>query len=263
MDTYDKIAIAQIVLYSIFLAGAIYLALVHGFGRNAGWLYLVLFSLIRIVGSAFRVATLNSAAIWLFIGWNTLNSIGVSPLILILLGLLSRVLVNIRKSRPTQLNPHHLRLTQALVVVGLVLGIVGGVKTGLASVAAKATVEYKAESKVGLGLLVGGYALLCATTVIIGAQVKSADPAEWRIIPTVAASLAFVLVRLVYSCIRVYGDSGSDGSVGEYFGMSVLMELFVVLICEAVGFSLRKLRHGRFARSGARDHVDALPESKA
>jgi len=269
----NRISIAEICVYTPFLLIALLLSSRHGFGRNAGWLYLILFSVIRILGSALALATLNDPTnVGLATGAATLQTIGLSPLILTMLGLLGRVLESVRHNRKTLLDPRALRFVQTLVLVGLVLGIVGGVRFGSDAAAAATRAArgggyvapaIRTESKAGLGLMVAGYAILAVATVLVGAQVRAAEPGEKRLLGAVAAALPFVLVRLVYSCIgtfggpdanfRALGAGGAGPLYADYFlGMAVIMEMAAVAVIEGVGLTLRAVPKGErttFAQS--------------
>lgn len=90
----EKLAIAQLVIYiPIFiLAASIVIRLC--FHRTQGWIYLNIFSAVRIVGSVFEVLRQH---IPMNISYTTaariLQSVGLPPLILASLGLLRRVYV--------------------------------------------------------------------------------------------------------------------------------------------------------------------------
>lgn len=127
----NQVAIAVLCVYVPALAIAVLLAVRHGFRRSAGWLYLVLFCLIRVVGASMQLATINDPTnTSLYVGAFTLNSIGLSALILIMLGLTSRLVESIQQSQNVLVNPRSLRLVQTVVMVGLILGIVGGTRMG-------------------------------------------------------------------------------------------------------------------------------------
>jgi hypothetical protein len=242
---HNRISIAVVVIYTPFLLGGIYLSIRHGFGRNAGWLYLILFSLIRLIGAALDLATINQPTnIGLYVGSATLQNVGVSALILVLLGLIGRALASIQKTTRTVITPQHLRLVQTLVLVGLILGIVGGSKSS-SSFQQTGTLQSNSESTAGLGVIIAGYAILCASTILIATQVNYAEAGERRLIAAVGLSLPFVLVRLIYSCIGTFGNDKNfkpiTGNVWIQLGMAVIMEMIVVLICEAVGFTLKKI----------------------
>jgi len=63
----------------------------------------------------------------LYEGSAILNNIGLSPLTLAALGLLSRLLDSINKSKHAFVQQWWLRIIELIVLVGLILGIVGGV----------------------------------------------------------------------------------------------------------------------------------------
>lgn len=93
LDQHGDLAIAVLVFYVLGLPIAIYVCIRHGFGRQMGWLYLILLPVTRILGSAFELADENTTPpkIWLYIAAAILNSIGLVPLLLCLMGVLKRV----------------------------------------------------------------------------------------------------------------------------------------------------------------------------
>jgi len=81
-----------------------------------------------------QLATINSPTnAGLYEGSAILNNIGLSPLTLAALGLLSRLITSINKSTHSFVKQYWLRVIELIVVVGLVLGIVGGVVSQLQS----------------------------------------------------------------------------------------------------------------------------------
>jgi hypothetical protein len=64
----------------------------HGFNRQAGWIYLAIFSVIRIAGAGFTISQTQNPTNKTDIEWAaTLDAIGLSPLLLATMGLLKRV----------------------------------------------------------------------------------------------------------------------------------------------------------------------------
>lgn len=269
----NAVSIALVAIYTPLLIVALLLAYRQGIGRNAGWLYLILFSTVRIVGAALDLATLSSTStnpnISLRIGAATLQAIGLSPLTLTMLSLLSRVFGpehgRIGRLRtPADL----LRLVQLLVLAGLVLGIVGGVKTGTQVSNAASSGQPNAaapavptETTAGTALMIAGYGLLALATIAAavrafgrqGADVATEERFESRrIVSGVAAALPFVLVRLVYAAVGTFSGDGNFKSFGihgsQYIaylvGMSVVMEIFAVIILEGVGLTLTRQVRG-------------------
>ncbi|KAK3944278.1 protein kti12 [Diplogelasinospora grovesii] len=248
----DKIAIAIICVYVPSLFVAIFLALRHGFGQNAGWLYLVLFSTVRIVGAAFQLAQINDPLnISLITGALILLSVGFSALVLVMLSLLGRVLESIRTSRPTHVHPHYLRAVHLLVVAGLALSIVGGSQMGgIISDAFKsskppATFEMPIESKAGMAIMIAGFGIVVIVTAVTGSQISAAEHGEKRLLLAVALAIPFVLVRLIFSSLATFGtnpDFRSFNGSAKYpdylLGMAVIMEMAAIIIFEAVGLTL-------------------------
>lgn len=86
------LSILEVVVYIPALFMALWMAYRHGFGRSSGWIFFVIFSLLRVIGSCCYLATIsNPTSTNLYITWAVCNSIGLSPLTLACIGLLSRV----------------------------------------------------------------------------------------------------------------------------------------------------------------------------
>jgi hypothetical protein len=267
LTTVNKISIAELAVYTPALAIAFLLSWRHGFGRNAGWLYLIIFSVARLLGAALQLATIDQPTnTGLLTGAATLQNVGLSPLLLTALGLLGRVIESARHgSGSAELlpSPRILRLVQTVVLVGLILGIVGGVKLGVkvsdaAADAARTGRPFAypptpTESTAGLALLVAGFGLLAGATALCALHVRSAERGERRLLGAVAAALPFILVRVIYSCMstfannpdfRQFGGSGGDTAASYLIGMAVVMEMVAVAIFEGVGLTLRRIPKG-------------------
>lgn len=256
----NRISIAEIIVYTPALAIAIVLANRHGFKKASGWLYLILFSLIRIIGAAMDLAsTQHPGNNSLSSGTNALNNAGVSPLILVSVGLLTRVLVGLEKRTSTLLQPRMLRLIQLAVMVGLLLSIVGGIKFGNelsdatsrqpVDVAALRSLSNPTESLAGTALMILGFVALVLATAMLSLQLRSVERGERRLIGTVAATLPFVLVRIIYAAVATYhtwNPNFHSYVAGPHYyaymiGMCVVMEMITIVILEAVGLTLQQL----------------------
>ncbi|KAI2639569.1 hypothetical protein GGS26DRAFT_540694 [Hypomontagnella submonticulosa] len=241
----NNISIAEIVLYVPALFVAVWLAIRHGFGRNAGWLYLIVFSLARIIGASLQLATISDPTnISLYIGAATLQNIGLSPLIMVQLGLIGRAIGSIRKSTNSFVTEQRLRLIQLLVLVGLILGAVGGSQSGQ-SVADTGKYTVSGLSQAGTGLTIAGYVLLVFSTAAVATQLSHMEQGEKRLVLAVGLSLPFILVRLAYSAESVFGNNPDfnqlSGSTNIQLGMAVIMEIIVVVIVESIGMTLNKI----------------------
>ena len=89
----DGISILELIVYLPCLFLALWLAVHHG---NAAWSLLILFTIIRVVGSCCQLATIsNPSDIGLDTAAIICNSVGLSPLILTCVGLLARAYVSL------------------------------------------------------------------------------------------------------------------------------------------------------------------------
>lgn len=239
LDTYDDIAIATIVIFTIYLIGGIVLCIKHGFFKSSGWRFLIILALARLIGSSLRLATINDPTNEsLYIGWATLNGLGLAPLILMLLGLLGRVFDSINRQGHVVVTPPFRHLIEVLMVAGMILLIVGGTESDFFVVNDEPQVRYSGISRGGTGIFVAVTALLIIETLLAFRSQGYIAQGEHRIVIAVVICLPFVIVRLVYACIVVLG--GVQSNRWLYLGMLVIMEMIVVLICEILGFTLDK-----------------------
>jgi len=242
IDFYDRVAIATIVVFSFYLIGGVWLCIKHGFHKSSGWRFLIILALARLIGSSLRLATINDPTNDnLYIGWMVLNGLGLGPLVAMLIGLLTRAFEGITETRGGDFvfrvayqKPVHL-----LMLVGLILVIVGGTDSDFAvDAAGDPTVDYAGLSVAGIAIFVAVTGILLLEEALAATHWRWVPRGERRIVATVGAALPFVIVRLVYSCIEVFGDV--TPSHGEYVGMFVVMEMIIVFMCEVLGFTLDK-----------------------
>ncbi|KAI0481628.1 hypothetical protein F4859DRAFT_427100 [Xylaria cf. heliscus] len=243
LSTHNIISIVQIILFLPFLAIAIFLCIRHGFGRNAGWLLLVIFSLVRIVGASLQLATISQPdSIGLYIGSLTLQSVGLSPFIVMMLALLNRVLESIEKTRSTLIKPRMLRFVQLIVIVGLILAAIGGSNSGT-SFAQTGVYQISDLSQAGIALTIVGFVLLVLATAVIATNISAAEPGEKRVLLAVALSLPFLFIRVLYSAIGTYNPTSSfsllRGNIYIFLGTAVIEEFIMVIIIEGMGLTLQ------------------------
>jgi tryptophan-rich sensory protein len=87
----DGVAVWRLVYFTFALVGSLVASWKHGFGKNSGWIYLAIFSIIRIINSSAQLATVSgnnptAATVAAVTGF-----LGLSPLLLASLGLISRM----------------------------------------------------------------------------------------------------------------------------------------------------------------------------
>ncbi|KAJ4157921.1 uncharacterized protein LMH87_008477 [Akanthomyces muscarius] len=240
MNKQDHIAMAEIVVYAFYLVGGIYLCVKHGVSRAAGFRFLVILALARLIGSSMLLATLSDATNQsLYTGWAVTNGVGLGPLILMLVGLLSRTFDWINRGGSIVLHPLVTRLVQLLMLVAVVLVIVGGTLSDYTTDGTSVIVHYNTMSKVGMALMI-------VVVVIAAGQLglafihKDRIPAgETRLLPAVSLAIAFTIVRLIYGCVVILSDT--NPSIWVYLVTGVIMEFVICLIVEVIGFNLHKI----------------------
>ncbi|EOD45427.1 putative transmembrane protein [Neofusicoccum parvum UCRNP2] len=206
------ISIALIILYTPILLVAIFLTIRHGLGRSSGWRFLLSFALARLLAASFQLATIaHPTNLSLYIGEWVLLGIALSPLELVSLGFLSRVIASINKTRETLVTPRHVRLVQLLNTVGLGLAIGGGVQAGNAVGDGGALVA-PTITKVAVALFIASFACIVGVAVLV-----------WPSVGTTAFNPV-------------------TGNVWVLFGMAFVMELVIVIIFEGVGLTLKKVK---------------------
>ncbi|KAI0909840.1 hypothetical protein F4823DRAFT_562532 [Ustulina deusta] len=239
----NDISIAQIVLFVPFLAVALLLCVRHGFGSNAGWLFLVLFSLLRIVGASLQLAaTAQPDNLGLFFGSLTLQGIGLSDFIIVLLALINRALESAERARNVIVNPRVLYWAQVLVLVGVILGAIGGSQAG-SHYAETGVYQVSSLTQASISLTIAGFALLVIATALLGLSVSHVEAGEKRVVLAVALSLPFLLVRVLYQAIGTFNRHSAfnsvTGDVNVFLGTAVIEEIIIVLIIEGIGLTLQ------------------------
>jgi len=278
LDYRNDVSIALIVIYVPALLIATFLAIKHGMGRSSGWIYLILFCLARIIGPAMQLTTISLSPPSeknepLDTGSAILQNIGLSPLMLAALGFLSRLLSSISKAHHTAIHPRMIQALQIIIIVALILGIVGGVDAAtnyenIINAGGKALYHPTTLNKAGTSLFVVSYAILVGFVAITFPSVQHAEAGEKRLFLAVALSLPFILVRLVYSCLSTFANKRDfnllDGNVTILLCVALIEEIICVIIYEATGLTLHKLRKEEHveATTQLRNEDDAQAQSE-
>ncbi|KUJ18921.1 uncharacterized protein LY89DRAFT_582774 [Mollisia scopiformis] len=238
VSTSEAIAYAEICVYIPTFILTLFVVFRHGFKRQAGWIYLAIFSLIRVAGAGFKIAQSHNPTNKTDIEWAAiLQSVGLSPLLLASMGLLKRVnvaansgIANIITKRATA----HSRRSRVIQIaalptmIALALAIIGG--TDEADSDASDISNGKKYMKIAVIMFFCIYLLLCALTVITMTDVGNAPRGEKRIYIAVLAALPLLAVRLLYSILAAFVNN-NDFSI---FGGKPLIQLFMAIIEEFV-----------------------------
>ncbi|PBP17019.1 hypothetical protein BUE80_DR012180 [Diplocarpon rosae] len=242
----NVLSVVIIAFYSPAFFLSIFFCSRHGFSPNTGFLFLIVFSLIRLAGAAVELATIHYSASPQAAGVLqtvalVLSFTGVSPLLLSTLGLLYRVRFGMVKIYPTTIKPLHLVLLRLPVVAGLVLCDEGAIDVG-SRFAATGRLAVPLTSRVGV--VVFGVVSLATTslTLVLLKMRARFDVGDRYVLYAVAASLPLIFARLIYGLLGAYAAPPEfgffQGSVLLMGCMSVLPEMLVVVIYSILGVCL-------------------------
>ncbi|KAI0432012.1 hypothetical protein F5Y09DRAFT_329958 [Xylaria sp. FL1042] len=91
----DATAIVQLILFVVYLASGIFLCHKHRRRRSGGWSIIVIFSLLRIIGASFQLATIFFPTRSEYAGALVTESIGIAPPIGTSAAMLARLLTGV------------------------------------------------------------------------------------------------------------------------------------------------------------------------
>ena len=246
------LSIVEVAVYVPCLVTALFLSARHGFSKSAGWYFLVVFCLARIIGPAMQIATSGyPTSTALYTGYTILQSVGLSPLLLATLGFLSRLLDSINRSHTALISTRVLKFIELVLLVALILGIVGGINASEDVTKNGGVYKVPTISKVASGLFIASYAAIVVATILITFSVRRAEAGEKRILVAIAFSLPFLLVRLIYSTITTFSHSKLfsplSGSIVILVCMALIEEFVIVAVYEGTGLTLNKISKHRVA----------------
>ena len=242
------LAAAELAFFGVAFVVSIAVNIRHGFGRSSGWLYLVVLSILRIIGAAAVIysETKNDYTQSLIEVAAITSSIGLAPLLLALSGIIARV-NNGMSSRG--LNTTIFRVIQLVGVAALVLAIVGGVK-----VIGGASDPHSSSTKTGQHLMEASYILFLAlyifvagVTILTSTRRGDMLPGEHTLLYAGLAALPFILVRALFGVLVAFAKPGGtfyieDVNVYCEAFMQFLMEAITVTIFAIAGLMTPKLK---------------------
>ncbi|KAI9825306.1 MAG: hypothetical protein M1819_000552 [Sarea resinae] len=234
-DEHAHVSVAEVVYYFPVFFLAIWLTIKH---RSSGWCFLILLSVLRIVGPACLIASESS------IGTKTdftiaaiFSSVGLSPLILSMLGLIHRAHRGITNSHGLPSLWFH--LLHVTVLAALALAIVGGIKESHDSSSDVSTGHALVKAAIVLFTVI----FLVQAGIALFTLARIQHVAERRIIYAVCISLPFLAVRLAFSLAGAFDTKSLtfnvlDGNVWAFAFMALFEEFIVVGLYLALGFLL-------------------------
>src|SRR5271154_1527103 len=172
----EALCIVEIIYYVPALLPAVYVIKKHGFGRQLGWIYLVILGILRLIGAATGIAAIHSPSLGLIECSTITFSVGLSPLLLALLGILQRLSEGMKGQG---ISPQIFRVCHIPIIVGLILAIIAGTKEYDTNTSTRN--DGYTYAKTGIILLVVGFMILVAMTLAIFGKKRHILEGEHRL----------------------------------------------------------------------------------
>ncbi|KAF7896747.1 uncharacterized protein EAF01_009150 [Botrytis porri] len=264
VSTEKGIAYAEIIAYAVALPIAIFVIFSQGFKKKLGWVYLGLFSVVRIAGAIFELRSTHvpvntSDAKWSII----LQSVGLSPLFMATYGLLSRTTDIISgytqvgtpfemqhggyykpsNSTSGSLRSRFIQLMHIPTMIALALCIVGGTREfdGTSSKISSG----RNLTKIGIAMYIGVYIVQIALVIVTFKDHYKIPPGHGRVFWAVVIANPFLAVRLFYSILAAFTSIKSfsvlDGSALVRLFVAIIEEFTVVALYLLAGLITPKL----------------------
>ncbi|KAG2123609.1 hypothetical protein DEU56DRAFT_829381 [Suillus clintonianus] len=252
LDTQGILAAVTIAMYVPFLLVSAMLVSKYGIRRGDGWILLLVFCLIRVLGGALLIAAEEVTPVntSLYIGGYALEASGLSPLLLCTLGLLHSIF---QTPDGFQRYNRQFRLLEILGMVALILTIIGISNASSSGSDSSANTMRRA----GVILFVALYAILVGVCLFLWTQVHSVMRYRKQLLKAISIALPFLAVRTIYSVLSTFSSSTfvttgatqvntSDlakfnmftGEWQIYLVMDMLMEYAIVIVYSVAGLVL-------------------------
>lgn len=233
----DGVAVIQLFFFAIFLVFGFILCFRHGFRRSEGWVILITFSLLRLIGASFQLASINYQTDSVYGGALICEGIGLAPLTLLNIGIFGRLNKYAKKI-------HHkaFSVISLVAIAGLVLGIYGGIDSS-----ESADLGTNDLLKASVICFLVAYVMFLALFLLFLTGLNRIPPNERPLLYAFAVCIPFMVVRFMYSVLPTFISSlRSDynalfGNVSIYLFMAVLEEIVIVACYVYVGMRLDEL----------------------
>ncbi|KAM6478108.1 hypothetical protein HDV62DRAFT_383171 [Trichoderma sp. SZMC 28011] len=252
LDSHGKLALVEVIVYVPIGLFCIYNNIRHGFRRDAGWIYLTIFTIIKIAGSIMTMEIENGKDQNLTTTAAILNTVALSPLLNASLSFLN---VGLNKSRSftrhiaTALKPLHL-----LIIFGLILSVSGGISRTKTS--QNSLDDGARELQAASGVFALTWVLMAFACFIYMANISLVQRSAKRLIVSVTLAMPLLCIRIVYSGLNAINldTSSSTGHTSKftpvtgdwriYLALGLVPEFGVVLLYTICGIinSLRKAK---------------------
>ncbi|PSS08894.1 hypothetical protein PHLCEN_2v3384 [Hermanssonia centrifuga] len=250
LDARGDTSVVELIVYIPLVFVSLFLLFKHGFGRAEGWIYLLIFSIIRIVGAGAHISwegtrTPGATSHTIYL---VMESSGVSPLLSATLGFLTTIgqYAFDDEARLRLL----LRVVKIASTVALALAISGGVAAASDTELSKINNGLKMRH---IGVIIFAIVLLLITLVHVYYWMNKERIMKHRrnLLLAISFSVPFLAVRVLYTVLSSFAPTGipgvtsgsaslaafssTTGNFVVYLIMSVIMEFIVIIIYVTAG----------------------------
>ncbi|KAI0823127.1 hypothetical protein BC628DRAFT_1301588, partial [Trametes gibbosa] len=256
LDARGIISIVVIVIYIPILCAGVILSMRHGFTRKAGWIYLVILSIIRLIGSITHILSEQNPTNTTYTTiYTIMEAAGTSPLLVATLGFLMTTAQYGLDQSPQLLQGH--RIVSLVALIALILAIVGG--TSISSAKTENDLD-KANTlrHVGSVLFAIVYAAVVLLTFYCWNHKKLIRTYRRKLLMGISITLPFLAVRVLEGILSAFAPlqfavenghvvptpgnsnalskfSSQSSAWGIYLFMLILPEYISVVIYAVVG----------------------------
>jgi hypothetical protein len=239
----QDLAIAVLVYFVLALPVAILVCKRQGFGRHAGWLYLLSLTIVRIIGSSLEIAAVQKNSLNLYITAGVFASIGLVPLILTLNGIVKRTHDGLESGH---LPPRVFQFIHVITVAALVLGIISGSQAGSTNLNTLETA--RKERKAAAVLLLISAVINSALAIYFVAQLRRVFQSDRKLAMLAAISAPFMMIRLTYTMLLAFSTkpkfNSRNPNIYVQAFMQSLMEFILFAIYATAGFMSQRIQPG-------------------
>jgi hypothetical protein len=250
LDHYGRLQIAVLAYFILALPVAIYICIRQGWGRHAGWLYLLSLTLVRIVGAILRIVSETHPSTGVIIAAAVFAAIGLIPLLLCFMGMVKRVNDG---TRGRKMPPRAFQFIHLITIIGLALAIAGASMTGSdesASTMKTATTLRKASSILFLVSVIGNTLLM----LTYATQMSFIHPGDRIIVMCALAAAPFLFVRIIYSILVSFENNKTFNILTPNIYveaiMQSLMEFIVFALFALAGIVAPRIAKGEYTGGG-------------
>jgi hypothetical protein len=136
-----------------------------------------------------------------------LSTVGLSPLLLVTVGLLVRINRCSSKTHATRIQSKYIHLLRAPIIAAVALVICGG-NISAGELVKKGVYKTNALITIGVSLLIFGFAAMVSILTWFIILRKYAEDQERRLVVAVVVSMPILLVRLTYAALIMFYNKG-------------------------------------------------------